>query len=363
MFPATPGYGNLISGASITAVPYTSYGGQRQSISLEPIFSSPPSYGSYLSRFTAAAKTIVGYKFTYLGHEFKIHPISGYGPAVPGQSITSIMGSPKELPSVLNDRYFIHFKEVVTRVTGHAGEVHNTTLEFTDNTGNKAISWQNPTSYTTGQDRSVIYWLVNPDQKQLPDIIVDDIKRDGKGSVGTGVLERVNAHIAKQDAKIQELQGLLSAATSPPAKSNPISAVSSATTSTAPTSTAAVTSAMTSTAPTSTVPKTSISTCYNILVDNLHVAIANNYYNDVKKLLEKGVNVNCRDHNGISAIEIAQYMKYDDIVKLLVDHGATGGLPDYSSSSSAAAAGGGGSLRKHSRKQSSRKKSRKNCRH
>jgi ankyrin repeat protein len=92
------------------------------------------------------------------------------------------------------------------------------------------------------------------------------------------------------------------------------------------------------------------------------VAIANNYYNDVKKLLEKGVNGNCRYHNGISAIEIAQYMKYDDIVKLLVDHGATGGLPGYSSSSSAAA-GGGGSLRKHSRKQSSRKKSRKNCRH
>jgi len=345
MFPATPGYGNLISGASITAVPYTSYGGQRQSISLEPIFSSPPSYGSYLSRFTAATKTIVGYKFTYLGHEFKIYPISGYGPMTPGQIVTSHMGNPKGV-SLPNDRYFIHFKEVVTRMMGHSGEVHNTTLEFTDNTGNKAISWQNPTYYTAGQDKSIIYWHVNPDQKQLPDIIVDDIKRDGKGCVDSHVLERVNAHIVKQDAKIHELQALLSAAA--PAKSNPISAASTASVSSAPTST------------TSTAPKISISTCYNISVDNLNVAIANNRYDEVKKLLEKGVNVNCRDHDDISALEIAQYMKYDDIVKLLVDHGATGGLPGYSSSSSAA---GGGSMRKHSRKQSSRKNSRKNCRH
>lgn len=347
MFPATPGYGNLISGAISKITSYGAYG--RAYIELEPIFGYSPSHGSYLSRLTASAtaSTIVGYKFKYQMHEFKILPISGYGPATPGQIMRTITGgSPKGLPSVPNDRYFIHFKEVLTRSIGHSGEVHNLTLEFTDNTGNKAISWQNPTSYTTGVDKSVIYWEINPDQKQLPDIIVDDIKRDGKGGVGAYVLERVNAHIVKQDAKIHELQALLSAAA--PAKSNPISAVSSASVSSPPTST------------TSTAPKISISTCYNISVDNLHVAIANNRYDEVKKLLEKGVNVNCRDHDDISALEIAQYMKYDDIVKLLVDHGATGGLPGYSSSSSAA---GGGSMRKHSRKQSSRKNSRKNCRH
>jgi hypothetical protein len=331
MFPATPGYGNLVPGAAKVAVPYNSYG-QRRFIELEPIFqtnTSSSSAASYFQRTAAASSVIVGYKFKYQDHEFTILPISGYGPPPsPGQVVTSPVGrSPKYLPSVPTDRYLIHFKEAVAHgIYTPSGQTSTTTLEFTDNVGTKIISWPNPIHkfHGDGLDKSKLYWEINLTNTPFPDIIVDDIKRDGPGLVGAHLLKQADARIAKQEAELQELRARV----------------------------AGFASLSTFNAPPKPVNRNVVR-----ITDQLIAAVGENRINDVASLLEKGANANSKNSAGVSVLGIAQQRGYASIVRLLQDHGARDATT--SSSSSAAPLGGGGSMRRRKLSQRRRKTSRR----
>jgi hypothetical protein len=334
MFPATPGYGNLVPGAAKVAVPYNSYG-QRRFIELEPIFQTNTSssaashmYMAIRGTSAAASSAIVGYKCKYQDHEFTILPISGYGPSPsPGQVISSLRGSPKLLPAVPKDRYLIHFKEAVAHgIYTPSGQTSTTTLEFTDNVGTKIISWPNPIFKFQGDglDKSKLYWEINPTNTQLPDIIVDDIKRDGQGLVGAHVLKQADDRIAKQEAELQELRARV----------------------------AGYASLSTFNAPPKPVNRNVVR-----ITDQLIAAVGENRINDVAFLLEKGANANSKNSTGVSVLGIAQQRGYASIVRLLQEHGARDATT--SSSSSAAPLGGGGSMRRRKLSQRHRKNSRR----
>jgi len=222
MFPATPGYGKLIKGSVGSAikaplsrrppVPGDSISGSLSgfrrtplNVDMEPILKMNAVVG-----YTCVVSVVEGHASTAI-HTFNIVPVSAY------KSSHTIslkpMRSPdpsKPLPFVPENRYFIHYESFYdtgslvpmggTRTLPYQG--HPTFSILTDNVGNKI--------HIRTVDET-LYWPIDSEQRQLPDIIVDDIKSGFDGAVEASVLERVNERVAAQDARIRELEAQVKA--------------------------------------------------------------------------------------------------------------------------------------------------------